>query len=247
MTSLNNKVAIITGATSGIGRAAARLFVAQGAAVVLGGRRKAEGDSLVEELRRAGGRAEFLATDVTRHADNLALVQLATERFGNVDIVFLNAGLESTGPLGEFNEVVYAQVFDTNVRSVFSGIQAALPALQKTRGTIIVTSSTAGSHGFAGASLYAASKHAVEGIVKSAALELAPLGIRVNAVAPGPTATTMLDRFTGGHPELMAARVPMGRNATVEEIGEAAVWLASQQARFVSGQVLGVDGGLTAG
>lgn len=246
MSTLKDKVVLITGATSGIGREAAKLFVARGAAVVLGGRRQHEGESLAKELRDSGGRAVFRVTDVTRRADNEALVALAISSFGRLDVAFDNAGVEATGSLADFDDASYDKVFDTNVRGVFSSIRAQIPALTETRGSIIITSSTAGSRGFAQAAVYTASKHAVEGIMRAAAHELAPLGIRVNVVAPGPTATEMLDRFTGGHPEALAARVPLGRAATPAEVAEAAVWLASDGAGFVSGAVVPVNGGITA-
>lgn len=246
MSAVNDKVVLITGATSGIGRAAAALFVARGAAVVLGGRRKDEGERLAAELRERGGRAVFRVTDVTRHADNEALVALALASFGRLDAAFDNAGIEATGTLLDFDDATYERVFDTNVRGVFSSIRAQIPALRATRGSIIITSSTAGSRGFPGASIYTASKHAVEGIMKAAAHELAPFGVRVNVVAPGPTITDMLDRFTGGQPEALIARIPLGRGATAEEVAEAAVWLASDEARFVTGAVVPVNGGITA-
>jgi NAD(P)-dependent dehydrogenase (short-subunit alcohol dehydrogenase family) len=163
-----------------------------------------------------------------------------------LDVAFNNAGIEATGSLVAFDDATYDRVFDTNVRGAFSSIRVQIPELAKTRGSIILTSSTAGSRGFAQAAVYTASKHAVEGIMRAATHELAPQGIRVNVVAPGPTATGMLDRFTGGRPELLAARVPLGRAASAEEVAEAVVWLASDEARFVNGAVVPVNGGLTA-
>lgn len=246
MSTLRDKVVLITGATSGIGQAAAQLFAARGAAVVLGGRRQQEGEALAKQLRDAGGRAVFRVTDVTRHADNEALVELALASFHRLDVAFDNAGVEARGSLADFDDATYDRVFDTNVRGVFSSIRAQIPALTKTRGSIIITSSTAGSRGFSNAAIYTASKHAVEGIMRAAAHELAPHGIRVNVVAPGPTVTDMLDRYTGGQPEMLVARVPLGRAASPAEVAEAAVWLASDEARFVNGVVVPVNGGLTA-
>jgi NAD(P)-dependent dehydrogenase (short-subunit alcohol dehydrogenase family) len=246
MSNLNDKVILVTGATSGIGRAAALQYAAKGASLVLGSRRREEGERLVAEITRAGGKAVFRVTDVTKSADNEALVALALNTFDRLDVAFDNAGVEATGSLVDYTDAAYDKVFDTNVRGVFSSIRAQIPALTRTKGAIILTSSTAGTRGFPQAGIYTASKHAVEGLMKAAALELAPLGIRVNVVAPGPTATAMLDRFTGGHPEALGARVPLGRAATPEEVAAAAVWLASDEARFISGVTLPVNGGLTA-
>jgi NAD(P)-dependent dehydrogenase (short-subunit alcohol dehydrogenase family) len=246
MTRLTEKVVLVAGATSGIGRAAAKLFVERGAAVVLGGRRVEEGQRLVDELRALGGQAVFRRTDVTKPADNDALVALAVSTFGKLDAAFDNAGVDVRVPLTEVDEARYATVFGTNVWGVFSSIRAQIPALVRSRGSIILTSAISGSRGFAQHALNTASKHAVLGIMRSAAKELAPLGVRVNVIAPGPIATDMLDRFTGGHPELLTAGVPLGRVGTVEEVAEAVVWLASDAARFVTGAVIPVDGGMSA-
>lgn len=246
MKTLQDKVVLVSGATSGIGQEIARLFAAEGAALVLAGRRSPEGNALAAELTARGAQVAFQAADVTRAADHAALVELAVSRFGRLDIAVNNAGVEATGPLSAFDEATYERVFDTNVRAVFLALRAQVPELTKTRGSILVTSSIAGIRGMPGASVYAASKHAVEGIVKSAALELAPLGIRVNAVAPGPIATQMLDRFTGGHPDVMAAHVPLGRLGASEEIAQAALWLVSPAAAYTNGAVLRVDGGMSA-
>lgn len=246
MKRLQGKIALISGVTSGIGHAAAILFAREGAAVVLGARRKEEGEKLVAEIRGQGGQAEFRVTDVTKHEDNAALVELALSKFGRLDIAFNNAGIEATGALVEYSEATYDRVFGTNVKGVLSAIQAQVPALTKTHGSIVLTSSIAGSRGFPGASIYAASKHAVEGIVKSAALELASLGVRVNAVAPGPTDTPMLDRFTGGQPAGLIARIPLGRAASSEEVALAALWLATDEARYITGVTLPVNGGFSA-
>jgi NAD(P)-dependent dehydrogenase (short-subunit alcohol dehydrogenase family) len=246
MARLAGKVALVTGATSGIGRAAALLYAEEGASVVLGGRRETEGEALVAEIKGRSGHAVFRSTDVRRRGDADALVELALSTFGRLDIAFNNAGVEAVGSIVDVTDDDYDRVFDTNVRGVVHSVRAQAPAMKAKGGVIVVTSSTAGSRGFAGASLYTASKHAVEGLGRALALELAPWRIRVNVVAPGPTDTAMLDRFTGGDPGRLAARIPLGRAATAEEVARAAVWLATDEAAFVSGVVLPVNGGLTA-
>ena len=246
MKTLQDKVVLVSGATSGIGQEIARLFAAEGAALVLAGRRSTEGNALAAELTARDAQVVFQTADVTRAADQAALVELAVSRFGRLDIAVNNAGIEAAGPLSGFDEATYERVFDTNVRAVFLALRAQVPELTKTKGSILVTGSIAGIRGMPGASVYAASKHAVEGIVKSAALELAPLGVRVNAVSPGPIATQMLDRFTGGHPDVMAAQVPLGRLGTPEEIAQAALWLVSPAAAYTSGTILRIDGGMSA-
>jgi NAD(P)-dependent dehydrogenase (short-subunit alcohol dehydrogenase family) len=244
-------VILITGALTGIGRAAAVAFAGKGAKVVVAGRRDAAGMELVEELRSLGSEAEFVNADVRNEADVSALIDKTVARFGRLDVAVNNAGTEGqVGPLMDQTAETYAETFDTNVLGVLLSMKHELRAMQgQGSGSIINISSTYGHKGVAGASVYAASKHAVEGITKSVALEIAKSGIRVNAVAPGPTDTGMLTRFTGT-PEnktLLVGRVPMERLGLAEEIADAIVFIASEEASFITGHVLSVDGGRSAG
>ncbi len=240
-----DKVVLITGVSGGIGRATALEFVRRGARVVLGGRNEEAGHELAAEL---GERALFRRTDVTIEADSRALVALAVETFGRLDIAVNNAALEARGKIDAFDEATYTRVFDTNVKGVFFAMKAQVEAMRRTKGGSIVNlSSTGGSRGMAGMSVYVASKHAVEGLSRAAALDLASDNIRVNVVAPGPTLTPMLDRVTDGHPEKLAQRVPLGRAGSPEELARAIVWIASEEASFVNGAVLPVNGGISAG
>lgn len=239
-----DKVVLITGVSSGIGRATALEFVRRGARVVLGGRNDESGHKLAAEL---GERAVFRKVDVTIDADSRALVALAVERFGRLDIAVNNAGLEARGRIDAFDEATYTRVFDTNVKGMFFAMKAQVQAMRRIGGGSIVNlSSTGGSRGMAGMSIYVASKHAVEGLSRSAALDLASDNIRVNVVAPGPTLTPMLDRVTDGHPERLAQRVPLGRAGFPEEIARAIAWIASDEASYVNGAVLPVNGGISA-
>jgi NAD(P)-dependent dehydrogenase (short-subunit alcohol dehydrogenase family) len=240
-----SKVVLVTGATSGIGRAAAFEFSKRGARLVLGSRREEVGASLLQEL--GGVPAVFRRTDVAIEADARALVDLAIERFGRLDVAVNNAALEARGAIDDFDEATYQRVFDTNVKGMFFAMKAQVAAMRRGGGgSIVNVSSTGGSRGMANMSIYVASKHAVEGLSRAAALELAGANIRVNVVAPGPTLTPMLMRVTDGHPEAFASRVPLGRAAAPEEVARAIVWLALDEASFVTGAVLPVNGGLTA-
>jgi NAD(P)-dependent dehydrogenase (short-subunit alcohol dehydrogenase family) len=243
-------VVLITGALSGIGRAAAVAFAKKGAKVVVAGRRDEAGQALVKELRSFGSEAEFFNADVRKEDDVRALVDNTVARFGRLDVAVNNAGTEGqVGPITDQTAESYAATFDTNVLGVILSMKHEVRVMQgQGSGSIINLSSTYGHEGAAGASLYVGSKHAVEGITKSVALEVAKSGIRVNGVAPGPTDTGMLTRFTGT-PENKAALVsgvPMGRLGLAEELANAIVFVASDQASFITGHVLNVDGGHTA-
>ncbi|MBV8472736.1 MAG: SDR family oxidoreductase [Hyphomicrobiales bacterium] len=240
----------ITGALSGIGRATAIAFAKSGHNVVVSGRRADAGQALVRELQALGADADFVEADVRDDESVRQLVDRTVERFGRVDIAINNAGVEGQpGPITEQTLQSYAATFDTNVLGVLLCLKHELRVMQAQRsGSIVNLSSTMGERGAPNMSLYVGSKHAVEGFTKSAALEAAPFGVRVNAVAPGPTETAMLDRLTGT-PERKAAffaAVPMKRGGTPEEIAEAIVFLASSKATYITGQIVRVNGGKTA-
>src|SRR5271169_463906 len=247
---MSNPVVLITGGLTGIGRAAAVAFAKKGAKVVVAGRRDEVGKALVKELRSFGSEAEFINADVRKDDEVRALVDKTVARFGGLDVAVNNAGTEGrVGPITDQTAESYAATFDTNVLGVILSMKHEVRAMQgQGSGAIINISSTYGHEGAAGASVYVGSKHAVEGITKSVALETAKSGIRVNAVAPGPTDTGMLTRFTGT-PENKAAlvtTVPMARLGLSEEPANAIVFVASDDASFITGQVLNVDGGHTA-
>jgi NAD(P)-dependent dehydrogenase (short-subunit alcohol dehydrogenase family) len=249
---MNKPVVLITGALTGIGRASALAFARAGADVVVSGRNPEQGQALVGELRKLGSESEFVQTDVRIDSEVRNLVDTTVKRFGRLDAAVNNAGTEGTpGAVTEQTEASYAATFDTNVLGVLLSMKHELRVMQeKGSGSIVNISSAYGKVGAAGASVYVASKHAVEGLTKSAALEVAASGIRVNAIAPGPIDTGMLDRFTGGNAKAKAdfgAAMPMKRLGTGEEIAEAVVFVALGKAAFMTGQSLSVDGGVTAG
>jgi NAD(P)-dependent dehydrogenase (short-subunit alcohol dehydrogenase family) len=248
---MSNPVVLITGGLTGIGRAAAVAFARKGAKVVVAGRRDEAGQALVKELRAFGSETEFINADVRKEDDVRALVDKTVARFGRLDVAVNNAGTEGQpGPIAEQTAESYAATFDTNVLGLILSMKHEVRVMQaQGSGSIINISSTYGHEGAAGASIYAGSKHAVEGITKSVAREIAKSGIRVNGVAPGPTDTGMLTRFTGT-PEnktALATSVPMGRLGLSEELADAIVFIASDQASFITGHILNVDGGKTAG
>jgi NAD(P)-dependent dehydrogenase (short-subunit alcohol dehydrogenase family) len=247
---MSNPVVLITGALTGIGRATAFAFANEGARIVVSGRRDAAGEALVTELRSLGAQAEFVRADVRRENEVQNLVDKTVARFGRLDVAVNNAGTEGTpGPITGQTVESYAATFDTNVLGVFLSMKHELRVMQaQGAGSIVNLSSTMGHRGAPGASLYTASKHAVEGLTKSAALEAAAFGVRVNAVAPGPIETAMLDRFTGNADRKagLVAGVPMKRVGRPEEIADAIVFASSAKASFITGQIINVNGGKTA-
>ena len=245
-----SSVVLITGALTGIGRAAAVSFAKAGNRVVVSGRKPDAGEALVRELRSLGAEAEFVQADVRKEDDVRRLVDRTVERFGRLDIAVNNAGTEGKpGPITEQTAESYSATFDTNVLGVVLSMKHELRIMQgQGSGNIINISSTYGHEGAAGASIYVGSKHAVEGITKSVALETAKSGIRVNGVAPGPVDTGMLTRFTGTaeNKAALVSGVPMGRLGVSEEQADAIVFIASDAASFITGHILNVDGGHSA-
>jgi len=250
MNSFKDKVVLITGATSGIGHAAAEAFAAAGASLVLTGRNAVAGRALASWLHGRGARAHFIAGDVTREDDVKAWIGTAGREFGRLDIAINNAGTEGTpAPIEKETVDNVDRTFDTNVKGLLLSLKHEIPALAKQGGAIVNVSSMVGQVGMAGASVYVASKHAVDGLTRSAALETARMGIRVNAIAPGGVVTPMLERFTGGNKEFQAGFAnshPIGRLARPEEIAKTILFLSSDDAKFTTGGIFVVDGGYTA-
>jgi NAD(P)-dependent dehydrogenase (short-subunit alcohol dehydrogenase family) len=246
---MDKPVILITGGLTGIGRAAAVAFAKKSANVVVAGRRDEVGKALVEELRAIGSQAEYINADVRDEDDVRAMVDETVARFGRLDVAVNNAGTEGRpSPITDQTADTYAATFDTNVLGVLLSMKHQVRVMQQQgSGNIINISSTYGHEGAAGASVYVGSKHAVEGITKSVALEVAEAGIRVNAVAPGPTDTGMLTRFTGtpDNKAALVAQVPLARLGLPEELADAIVFIASDEASFITGHVLNVDGGMT--
>ena len=246
----SQQVVLITGALTGIGRATALTFARDGDRIVVSGRHDDAGLALAEELRGLGAEAEFIRADVRREDEIRNLIDQAVARFGRIDVAINNAGTEGKpGPVIDVTDDGYAAMFETNVLGTLLGMKHELRVMQaQGSGSIVNISSTMGGRGAANMALYAGSKHAVEGITKSAAIEAAAYGVRVNAVAPGPTETGMLDRLTGS-PEKKAAfyaAIPLRRGGTAQEVADTIQFVASPKAAFITGQIIRVNGGKTA-
>jgi NAD(P)-dependent dehydrogenase (short-subunit alcohol dehydrogenase family) len=247
---LNTNVVLITGALTGIGRATAMAFAKEGARIVVSGRSDEAGQKVAAEIRASGAEAEFVHADV-RHEDEVRkLVDQTVARFGRLDVAVNAAGTEGEpGPVTEQSAESYAATFDTNVLGTLLSMKHELRVmLAQGHGSIVNLSSVVGRIGAPGASVYVASKHAVEGLTKSAALEATAFGVRVNAVAPGPIDTGMLTRFTGTDERKagLIAGVPLKRAGTPEEIAQIIVFLSSEKASYITGASIAADGGKVA-
>jgi len=238
------KIVLITGGTSGIGKVTALAFAEAGAKVILTGRREKEGAEVVAEITKKGGTAAFVRTDVAKESEVKKAVDFVLSTHGRLDVAFNNAGVEMLGPLDQVTEQQYRSTFDINVWGVLNSMKHEITAMLKTGGGAIVnTSSIAGHIGLAQASIYVATKHAVEGLTKAAAVEFAQRGIRVNAVAPGTIDTEMVARFPADAQTWLKSQHPVGRFGTSEEVAAAVLYLASDAAKFTTGTILAVDGG----
>jgi NAD(P)-dependent dehydrogenase (short-subunit alcohol dehydrogenase family) len=244
------KVALVTGGSSGIGRATALAFAAEGARVALGARRVADGEETVRLIEQHGGEALFVETDVCIPEQVQALVGAAVARWQRLDFAVNNAGIEGTPfvPVPDYSVDIWDQVIDVNLKGVFLSMKYEVPELLKQSGSAIVNvSSIAGLVGGVGGVAYHASKHGIIGLTKTVAIEYAAKGLRVNAVCPAVIRTAMADRFFKGMEDATVAGFhPMGRTGTPEEAADAILWLCSPQSSFVTGIALPVDGGLTA-
>ncbi len=249
MKRFDSKVVLVLGGSSGIGRAAAEAFAREGARVVVSARREDQGVAVVDAIRKAGGRAKFIRADVSRDSDVKEAIEGTVKEFGQLDVLFNNAGIEGKdGPIADLAAADFDETFGVNVRGTWLAMKYALPHLAKTRGSIVNNSSVVADIGFPNTTIYSATKGAVNALTRTAAIEFIPQGVRVNAVAPGPIETDMASRVFGGLEalrEFARSQVPAGTPGLVEDIAEAVLYLASPGARFVIGQVLVVDGGVT--
>lgn len=244
---LNNKIALITGGTTGIGLATAERYAAEGATVIVTGRNP---DTLQQARTRLGERAEVIKSDAGDPADIAALFEAVKAKHGRVDVLFLNAGVARFAPLGEADVATFDTMWNVNVRGPWLALQAALPLLSE-GGSVIFNTSIAGTKGFGGTGAYASTKAALRSLVRVFAAELAPRNIRVNAIAPGPIETPIYGKL--GMPQAaveemgqgFVSQVPLARFGSADEIAQPAVFLASQAASFITGVELAVDGGLS--
>jgi NAD(P)-dependent dehydrogenase (short-subunit alcohol dehydrogenase family) len=248
---LEGKVALVTGGTSGIGRASALLFAQEGAKVALTGRRSAEGEAVVAEIRQAGGEAIFIEADLS-HTDRIpGIVDRVVSEYGRLDVAFNNAGVAGGGPIETLDEATWDTIIDTNLKAAFFCLKAEAAQMKRQGGgAIVFNGSVLANIALPGTSIYSASKGGISSLTRAAAVELGPFGIRVNSVNPSITRTPMTaDRIVASegvesHP--FAAGIPLGRLAEPEEMAQVALFLLSDRASYVNGQAVVVDGGQSA-
>ncbi len=252
MTDMTGKVAVITGGTSGIGLASALQFAANGAQVAIAGRNVERGEAALAQLKDAGADAIFIPTDVSKASDVENLINTVISTFGHLDYAFNNAAAppatNSMGPIIDLSEEQWDTTLDVNLKGIWLCMKYQIPHMMANGGGVIInTSSTAGGKAMAGMGAYVASKHGLNGLTKSAALEYAEAGIRINVVMPGPVATPMMDQVTAimpGIEDAFASQTAVKRVGQAQEIAEAVVWLCSDAASFVTGASIPVDGGM---
>lgn len=246
---LQNKVALVIGGSTGIGRATAVAFGQAGATVMVAGRSQEQGKETEALVQQTGVEALFIETDVTSDRSVRALIDQTVEKFGRIDVAFNNAGIEGkVAPIAETTEADFDSIIDTNLKGVYLGLKYQVSQMLKNGGgTIVNTASIGGVVGFPNTAIYCASKHAVIGLTKTVALELANSNIRVNAIAPGAVQTGLLNRMSGGEEAAqgVAQAIPMKRISSPEEIAGAVVWLSSDEASYITGHTLVLDGGFT--
>jgi NAD(P)-dependent dehydrogenase (short-subunit alcohol dehydrogenase family) len=245
----DGKVVLVTGSTSGMGRTTAERFAKEGAKVVISGRREDDGLTVVASIENVGGSASFFRADVSKEEDVKALVASTVAKYGQIDVLFNNAGVEGkNGPITTLEASDWDFTFGVNVRGTWLVTKHAFPWLAKTKGVIINNSSVAASKGMLGTSIYGASKAAIEAFTRATAIEFAHAGVRVNAVSPGPIATDMGTRFFGSQEALngFGNTMPAGRPGATDDIADVVLFLASNESSYILGQVIQVDGGFTA-
>lgn len=247
---LDGKVVLLVGASSGIGAEAARVFAQEGARLMLAARSEEKLCALAAELSQIGHEVEYVSADIAIPSDAVRIVDETVDRFGGLDAAFNNAGIGQTGPLHEVSEADFDQLMAVNVKGMWLCLREELRVMRASRaGSIVNTSSIGGYKGSAGLGAYQASKHAVIGLTRAAAHDNGPLGIRVNAVAPGPTESVMLEQMRATDPDAITRRLatmPLRKVGTGIEVANAAAWLLSDRASHVTGTVLPVEGGMTA-